>query len=131
MKKKGLCIPFPEKKDSSTSESSTPLKSPQTSTSRDSHSISDDPSLTQSKPAVPTYSGSSIQLLIQVDRKDIDVHFRLFINHKLAGKLTMQVDEFDAFITRISPVDIRDESIDLGAQYYAAIGSKHARRKLH
>lgn len=134
MSKRGLCIPLPTKStESPTLESSTPSTSLilEDLSSQDSRSPTTEPSITHSKPAATTYSGSSIHLLIQVDRKDVDVYFRLFVNHKSVGKLVMQTDEFDAFVSRISPVEIRNGAIDLKAQYYASIGGKVARRKLY
>lgn len=44
-----------------------------------------------------TLYGSSIHLSLQADRIDADVHCVIRINHKVAGRLVVQVDEFVLF----------------------------------
>lgn len=72
-----------------------------------------------------------MKITIQTDLKGADIHFSVYVNHKLAGKLALQADEYDEFIARIHPDDIRDGAISLNAEYYAAAGRGNAYRKLH
>lgn len=57
----------------------------------------DELSLIESIQEAVTLYGSSIHLSLQVDRKDADVHCTIRINHKVAGKLIIQTDEFVLF----------------------------------
>ena len=133
MKRRVLCIPCPTKPTESPIPESLALSmlSMELSCLTDFPSLKDEPSITHSEPIATTYSGSSIHLSIQVERKDVDVHFKLYVNHKLAGKLVMQTDEYLSFIERFDITDIQDGARRMQDEYYAALGRGNARRKLH
>jgi len=71
---------------------------------------------------------------IIIDRKDIDVHFRFYVNHKLAGKLVMPLlmyDEFEAIITSFDGTVTTESFVLKNTRLPCEKGRKDAVRELH
>ncbi len=128
-------IPLPTKPTGSrTTASSTKSTLPKKkSTSLDFLLSNEEMSLIQSIRDATTSYGSSIHLSLRVDRKDVDVHCSIFINHKYSGKLVIQLDEypyFEAFMKAIG-VEITTEVFNIKNTYYQFERGVAYARKLH
>lgn len=118
--------------DLSTMESSNPSPSTKESLPLPSRLLqSEEALLIQSIQDVITSYGSSIHLLLRIDRKDADVYCSIFINHKRAGNLRIQIDEYLTLEERLMMIgfEIEDLSTSIKEVYLDLERSgKHVRK---
>ena len=122
-----------------TVSSNTELSTPLQSTMAD-HSPSQafllsnaEQSLIQSIREATTSLGSSIHLSLRVDRKDIIVHCSLFVNYRLSGVLSMQLEEFLVFesLMKAIGVNITDNVVNVRDEYNKLERRSNRVRKLY
>lgn len=80
-----------------------------------------------------TSLGSSIHLSLRVDRKDIIVHCSLFVNYRLSGVLSMQLEEFLVFesLMKAVGVTITNNVINVRDEYNKLERRSNRVRKLY
>lgn len=90
-------------------------------------------SLIQSIREATTSLGSSIHLSLRVDRKDIIVHCSLFVNYRLSGVLSMQLEEFLVFesLMKAVGVTITNNVINVRDEYNKLERRSNRVRKLY
>jgi hypothetical protein len=97
------------------------------------HLSNDELSLIQSIRDAITCYGSSIHLLLRIDRKDDDVYCTIFVNHRRAGELKIQTDVYPIFESMLKVIgfEITDTAYNIKDTYYRFERGVTRARKLH